>query len=257
MKRCFSAFLFILFASVVSANQVGVLSKSPAIIFASGNNKFVFPVLMERFYMKHPEAKLIVKYGATGDLAADIFEGASYDLFLAADMEHPQMIFKSAKAAAMPREYARGVLILFVPADKTLHQRKLEILKDKKIKNITIANHQTAPYGKASIETLQNSNLFEAVASKIRYSSDISTVITNVVWYDDAGFLSKSALHSLPAGYKVEGVNWIEIDPSLYAPIRQGLVMSHTGVKNSNAVKFVDFIFSEEGKAIYKEYGYK
>jgi molybdate transport system substrate-binding protein len=257
LKRYFFTLFLILFASVVNANQVDTLSKSPAIIFASGNNKFVFPALMEKFYMKHPEAKLIVQYGATGDLAAEISKGVSYDLFLAADMEYPQIIFKSAKAATTPREYARGVLILFVPADKTLQQRKLEVLKDKKIKNITIANHQTAPYGKASIQTLQNSNLLEAVAGKIRYSSDISTVITNVVWYDDAGFLSKSALHSLPTGYNLEGVNWIEIDPSLYAPIRQGLVISHTGIKNSNVVKFVDFIFSDEGKAIYKEYGYK
>jgi hypothetical protein len=34
-------------------------------------------------------------------------------------------------------------------------------------------------------------------------AAEISTVITNIVcWYDDAGFLSKSAPHSLPAGYK-------------------------------------------------------
>lgn len=257
MGKYFFILFFSLFTSIVTAHELEPLSKSPAIIFASGNNKFVLPALVERFYAKYPEAKLIIQYGATGDLAAAILEGVSYDLFLAADMEYPQKIFQASKAATAPQEYAQGILILFVPADKTLHQRKLEILKDKKIKNITIANRQTAPYGKASIQTLKNSNLFEAVSSKIRYSTDISTAITNVVWYDDAGFLSKSALHTLPAGYKAEGVNWIEVDASLYSPIRQGLVMSKTGIKNSNAVKFVEFIFSQEGKEIYKEYGYK
>jgi molybdate transport system substrate-binding protein len=246
-----------LFTSLVWAHELDSLSKTPAIIFASGNNKFVLPALMERFYKKYPEAKLIVQYGATGDLAADILKGTDYDLFLAADMEYPQEIFQASKAATAPQEYAQGILILFVAADKTLYQKKLEILKDQKIKHITLANIQTAPYGKASMQTLKNSNLLAAVSSKIRYSTDISTAITNVVWYDDAGFLSKSALHSLPAGYKVEGVNWIEVDSSLYNPIRQGLVISSTGIKNSNAVKFVDFILSKEGKEIYKEYGYK
>lgn len=257
MEKYFFILFFSLFTSLVYAHELDSFSKTPAIIFASGNNKFVLPTLMERFYIKHPEAKLIVQYGATGDLAAAVLEGVSYDMFLAADMEYPQMIFKSARAATVPKEYAQGVLILFIPADKTLRQRKLEILKDKNIKHITIANRKTAPYGKAAVEALQNSNLFDAVAKKIRYSTDISTAITNVVWYDDAGFLSKSALHSLPAVYKVEGVNWIEVDASLYTPMRQGLVLSYTGVKNLNAVKFADFIFSNEGKEIYKEYGYK
>jgi molybdate transport system substrate-binding protein len=257
VKKYFFGLFLILLVSVASANEVDSSSKNPVIIFASGNNKFVLPALMERFYTKYPEAKLLVQYGASGDLASAILEGVNYDLFLAADMEYPEKVFQSKKAFAAPREYAQGVLILFVPADKTLAQRKLEILKDKKINNITIANKKTAPYGKASVEALQNSKVFDAVSKKIRYSTDISTAITNVVWYDDAGFLSKSALNSLPKGYGVEGVNWIEVDASLYTPIRQGLVLSPSGVKNANALEFVDFIFSDEGRRIYKEYGYK
>jgi molybdate transport system substrate-binding protein len=257
MGRYVFTLFVILFVSIVSANEVVAFSKSPAIIFASGNNKFVLPALIESFSMEHPEAKFIVQYGASGDLADAIIKGVDYDLFLSADMKYPQKIFELNKAASTPREYAQGVLILFVPADKTLLQRKLEILKDKSIKNITIANNKTAPYGKASIEALENSKIFDAVSTKIRYSTDISTAITNVVWYDNAGFLSKSTLNSLPAGYNTEGVNWIEVDASLYTPIRQGLVLSKTGVKNSNILEFVDFIFSSEGRAIYKTYGYK
>lgn len=257
MRAYFFGLILILLASCASAHEAEHATEHPAIIFASGNNKFVLPALIKIFSTKYPQSELIVQYGATGELADAILEGVSYDLFLGADMESAQKVFEHNKAAAAPREYAQGVLILFVPADKTLHQKKLEILKEKQIKNITIANKKTAPYGKAAIEALENSKLLQAVSQKIRYSTDISTAITNVVWYDDAGFLSKSALHSLPAGYKTEGVNWIEVDASLYAPIRQGLVLSHSGAKNSNALKFVDFIFSHEAKEIYKEYGYK
>lgn len=172
-------------------------------------------------------------------------------------MNYPQKIYDAKKAVNSPKEYAKGTLILFVPADKTLYQKKLESLKNIKIKNITIANKRSAPYGKAAIEVLKNSGMYESLKSKIRFSTDISTAIINVVWYDDAGFLSKSAIHTLPISYKQKGVNWIEVDKKLYDPIVQGYVISEHGSKNINAVRFIDFLFSQEGRDIYKLFGYK
>ena len=229
----------------------------PVHIFASGNNKFVLPTLLQNFYKKYPNLNAVVQYGSTGDLAESILNGVHYDIFLGADMKFAQKIYDAKKALYPPREYTRGSLILFVPADKTLNQKKIKILKDKKIKHITIANKKTAPYGVASIEVLENTKLFKSIGQKVRYSTDISTAITNVIWYDDAGFLSKSALHALPISYRKEGVNWIEIDTELYSPIIQGYVVSKCSINNETTMKFIDFLFSKEGRDIYKEYGYK
>jgi len=237
----------------LSASEI----KAPANILAAGNNKFVLPVLIKNFYKKYPDARVIIQYGATGDLTSSILNGVNYDILLAANMQYPQKLYDAKKALYPPKEYAKGSLILFVPADKALTQKKLKVLKNKKIKHITIANKKTAPYGNAAVEVLKNSKLFKKLENKIRYSTDISTAITNVIWYDDAGFLSKSALKSLPMGYTKEGVNWIEIDESLYSPIVQGYVISKNGSENINALRFIEFLFSKEGREIYKEYGYK
>lgn len=230
---------------------------APATIFASGNNKFVLPVFVENFYRKYPNSRVVIQYGASGDLANSILNNVSYDIFLSANMEYPKKIYAAKKAIEEPKEYARGTLILFIPQDNTFHQKKLQALSSKKIRHITIANKKTAPYGMAAIEVLKKSNLLEDLEDKIRYSTDISTVITNVIWYDDAGFLSKSSINSLPMAYKKEGVNWIEIDQKLYTPIIQGYVFSLEGSKNINAIKFLEYMNSEEGKAIYKEFGYQ
>lgn len=248
---------FIMFMLIVLSLYAKEAPKSATLIFASGNNKFVLPELVKKFNTLYPEAEILVEYGATGDLANAIIEGVNYDIFLAADMENAQKVYLAKKSVMPAKQYAQGILVMFVPADKTLGQRKLNILKDKKIKNITIANAKTAPYGKAAIEVLKNTNLFDELSGKIRYSTDISTAITNVVWYDDAAFLSKSGINSLPSGYKVEGLNWIEIDQSLYTPLQQGLTVSKSGSENEYAKKFVDFILSKEGQEIYKAYGYK
>ncbi len=248
---------FIFFIFIVLSLHARELPKSTALVFASGNNKFVLPEVIKSFNLLHPETEILVEYGATGDLANAIMEGVNYDIFLAADMESAEKVYLAKKSAIPAKQYTQGILVLFVPADKTLEQKKLNILKDKKIKNITIANAKTAPYGKAAVEVLKNTKLFDNLSGKIRYSTDISTAITNVVWYDDAAFLSKSGIRSLPSGYRTEGVNWIEIEQSLYTPIKQGLTVSKSGSENECAKKFVDFILSKEGQDIFKSYGYK
>ncbi len=230
---------------------------APANIFASANNKFVLPVFIENFYRKYPDARVVVQYGASGDLARSILNSVNYDVFLSADMKYPQKIYAAKKALKPPVEYTRGSLILFVPPDSAFKHKKLKVLNNKNIKHITIANKKTAPYGKATIEVLKNAKLLGSLRNKIRYSTDISTVITNVIWYDDAGFLSKSAVRSLPISYRKEGVHWIEVDESLYKPIVQGYVVSKEGAKNINVVKFLEYMHSDEGRMIYKEYGYK
>lgn len=229
----------------------------PAIIFASANNKFVMPIFLEHFYQKYPDAKVVVEYGASGALANSILHGVDYDLFLSADSEYPQKIYAAQKAINPPVEYARGALILFIPKDSALNQKKLTVLNNKTIKHITIANKATAPYGIATIEVLKNAQLFDKLKNKIRYSSDISTVIESVIWYDNAGFLSKSAVQSLPKAYRKEGVNWIEVDKSLYHPIIQKYVVSKKGLHNSNVTQFLQFLHSQKGQNIYHKYGYR
>lgn len=229
----------------------------PAIVFASGNNKFVLPDLIESFYLKYPDARVLIQYGASGDLTNSILAGAHYDIFLSADMAYPKKIYKAGKSVTAPKKYIDGQLILFVPADRNLTKKGVGILKESKIRHITVANRKTAPYGKAVIEALRNTGLYKILEQKIRYSTDVSMAVINVAWYDDAVFLPKSAVGTLPAGYRQEGVNWIDVDPAFYAPIHQGYVVSSTGLKNNNAVKFLNYLLSKEGQEIYRSYGYR
>lgn len=251
----FSKLIFVIIALCLTLDAREPLF--PAIIFASANNKFVLPVVLEQFYQKYPKAQFLVKYGTSGDLTDAILNGADYDLFLAANSEYPQEVYAAKKAINPPVEYARGALILFTPQDSSLSQKKLTVLKNKNIKHITIANKASAPYGKAAVEALKNVKLFAKLKDKIRYSSDISTVIESVIWYDNAGFLSKSAVEYLPKAYRKEGINWIEVDSHLYHPIIQTYVISQSGAQDANVTQFLKFLHSQEGQKIYHKYGYR
>ena len=57
------------------------------------------------------------------------------------------------------------------------------------------------------------------------------------------------------AEYK-EGKNFILIDPALYTPIDQGMVILKHGENNPEAKAFYDFIRSDRAKEIFRKFGY-
>ena len=253
--------LFIILLTLLMMESVALSANKtyvrPAFILASGNLKFVFPQMLQKFYAKYPDASVHISYRSSGDLMKEILAGEKYDIFFSANKNYAQKVYLENKSATKPKVYAQGILILFVPPNLPLKKEGLNVLSSDKIKNITVANKATAPYGVAAIEALTNSKCCTHTLQKIRYSSDVATAIDNVIWEGDAGFLSKSALYMLPDNRKKEGVDWIEVDPKLYTPIIQAYVVSQNGLKNPNARKFLNFIHSDEGQKIFRDNGYK
>jgi molybdate transport system substrate-binding protein len=245
-------FLVLLFTTLSAEHY-----NKPAFILAAGNLKFVFPQMIKVFYKKYPNASVHIQYAASGTLANSILQGKEYDIFFSANITYAKKVYAAKKSVTSPKNYAQGLLILFVPSHVSLSKEGINILNDKNIKYITLANKLSAPYGKAAMEAMTNSKCSKKTLEKIHYSSDVATAIDNVIWYKDAGFLSKSALCMIPNDRKVEGVNWIEVDTKLYSPIIQAYVISKDGQKNDNAQKFLHFIESKDGQKIFYMNGYK
>ena len=232
------------------------LFSSTVTILSAANLKFFFSSLIHEYNIKNPNDTINVEFDSSGNLTKEILKGKKYDIFFAANMQYPKKVFTAGKSSTKPKLYTTGSLILLVSSHKGLNTQKINILKDTNIKEITIANKKTAPYGMAAIEALKSSGLYDKLKDKLFYSTDASNIIGDVLWYGHAGILPKSAVNFLPRGYNKEGENWIEIDQKLYAPIRQGFVVSSDGVSNSAVKRFLDFIL-EDGQKIFKQNGYK
>jgi molybdate transport system substrate-binding protein len=228
------------------------------VILASSNLKFVLPKVVESFYEKYPDASVHIQYGSSGELANQIInKNKEYDIYFSANIKYPKEIYKAKKCATKPKIYAQGFLILVTPSGFDLKKRGLDVLTDERIKNIAIANKITAPYGVATMEVLRNNNLYAKVKNKIRYFSDTATVINNVIWRGDAGFLPKAALEILPTHLDKDKYECVSIDTNLYRPILQAYVVSQSGLENSNTKLFIDFIDSAEAKEVFENHGYK
>jgi molybdate transport system substrate-binding protein len=226
------------------------------VVFSAANLKFFFEDIQKAYCEKYPDDKIKIKFGSSGVLTKDILNGEKYDIFLAANMVYPQKVYDTNNSIDKPKLYATGSIILLIAAHKGLDDKGINILNDKKIKEITIANKKTAPYGVAALEALKNSNLYDKLKSKIIYSTDASNIIGDVLWYGNAGLLPKSAINFLPRGYNIKGENWIDVDQKLYTPIKQGFVISKDGAKKDITKRFIKFILGD-GQEIFKKNGYK
>lgn len=192
---------------------------------------------------------IVPTFGATAQLEQQIENGAPYDIFMAADVEHVTDL--AAKGVTVPGTravYARGQLAVWAPERPNL--TTLAGLTDPSIRIIAIAKPELAPYGAAAVEALKNAKLWAKVQKKVVYAPSVSVAKQ----FADTGNADASfTASSLTADEK--GHSFL-VNEKLYKPIDQALCILKSSKEQANAQTFVQFLSSPEGKAILKRYGY-
>lgn len=226
----------------------------PVRVAVAANAQFVVKKIADAFQKKTGVTVEVIS-GASGKLAAQIKNGAPYDVFLSADMDFAQSVFQDGNALMRPRIYAIGSLIVCSTTGADLKNWKT-LITTKTPGKIAIANPQVAPYGKAAEEALNHLNLYGMASDRLVFAESISQVNTYVIkGIVSFGFTTESLVYELdPAG----NFKWQRVDPSLYSPIHQGAVLLKYA-KNKNFVnnkRFYEYLFSADAKAIFKQFGY-
>ncbi|MBD3789715.1 MAG: molybdate ABC transporter substrate-binding protein [Campylobacterales bacterium] len=224
-------------------------------IAVAANVTAAMEALQQEFAKTHPDTKVTVLLGSSGKLTAQIANGAPFDVFMSADMTFPHSLYEKKIAMNEPQVYAQGALALFSIKGFDL-SKGISVVTDAGINKIAIANPKSAPYGKAAIEALTKTGLLEKVEGKFVYGESITQAVQYTITAAEIGFVAKSSMKSKDMIKYEEGKAYVDVDPSLYTPIDQGVVMLKHGENNSEAKAFYDFIMSKEAKAIFKAYGY-
>jgi molybdate transport system substrate-binding protein len=224
----------------------------PLKVAAAANLQSVIKGLQSDFQKK---TGIIIEpiVSSSGNLVAQIRNGAPYDLFLSADMSFPETLFKEGFSTKKPVVYAHGLLIICSNQDIGFENWE-RLLLTERIKKVAIANPAIAPYGKAAEESLEKKGIWGNIKSKIVTGESISQVNTYITTgVAEVGFTTQ-ALVKDPAN-KTK-LYWKDIDPKSYAPIEQGMVLLKHAGASPDAEKFYQYILGPAAKAIFMEYGY-
>lgn len=223
-------------------------------IAAAANVQYALDSLVSVFEQETGTACEVVT-SSSGKLTAQISKGAPYDIFLSADMKYPKTLFNDGFLKDEPVIYAQGSLVLWRP--NGIDQVDLwPLFNSEEIKNIAIANPKTAPYGIAAMEVLVSMNLMDEVEHKLIYGESIAQ--TNHFITSGAaglGFTAKSVV--MTPQMRAKG-QWVEIDPTRYTPIDQGMaIINHEGYELPTAKAFYDFMLSPKAQSILQYHGYQ
>ena len=223
-------------------------------VAVAANLKYAFSDLAAEF-KRESGIEINSVFGSSGKIVAQVKSGAPFDVFLSADTESPDALYKDKLAFAAPRTYAYGTLVLWT--GKTIDLGKgVAVVADPSVQKVAIANPKLAPYGRAAVAALEKNAMDKVAAPKLVYGESI----TQTLQFADSGaadiaFVAKS----LAVAPEMAGKGkWVEVPKESYEPIAQGVVVLKHGADShpEAARKFVDFLFSAKARAIFEKYGY-
>ncbi|WP_216129521.1 molybdate ABC transporter substrate-binding protein [Polynucleobacter nymphae] len=245
MRQFLLSFLLLLSLSVyaqqptvaVAANMKDAFSKINAAFKAAGN----------------PDIRVV--YGSSGNLTAQIMNGAPFNLFISADERFPIELYQQGKAIDDGIVYASGKLAIISKSSTgmNLTDEKGGLVRViKKANKIAIAKPELAPYGKAAIEYLKAQGLWDIAKDKLIYGDNIGIATMYVV--TGAADLGFTALSLAKSADVAKETNFILVNSKLYEPIKQRMVLIKGAPRE--VVALYQFMQSSQAKLILQQYGY-
>lgn len=228
---------------------------APAVA-AAADLQFVLPQIALAFE-RESGRKLRLSFGSSGVFARQIVQGAPYELFFSADESYVELLQQAHRTMDAGQPYALGRLALFIPNGSPLRaDRNLGDLaaaaRDGRLKRLSIANPEHAPYGRAAREALQRAGVWEQVENKLvlgenaaqaaqfAASGSAQAGIIPLALARAPDFAGRGAFATLPE-------NW-------HAPLRQRMVLIRGA--GETAQLFYVFMQTPAVRAMLARYGF-
>ena len=194
--------------------------------------------------------------GSTGKLYAQIINGAPYDVFLAADTERPLLLEQSGYAVNGTRQiYAIGSLVLWSRDERLRGKDCRDVLEQGDYRWLALANPDTAPYGAAAREFLENAGLWESASQRAVFGENIVQTLQFVATGNATlGFVASSQTRdpNLPRAT----CTW-DVPMASDTGLQQQLVLLKRARNNAGARRFLEFLTTPAAKEIITRYGYE
>lgn len=201
--------------------------------------------------------KVEIVFGSSGNMAAQIRQGAPFQMFLSADEKYVLDLAKAGLTRDEGQLYALGRIALFVPhhsalqADEQLAGLRTA-LENARIERFAIANPSHAPYGRAAREALQKAQLWEPLQPKLILGENVSQAAQFATSANASGGIVAYSLALTPAMTKAG--RYVLIRQDWHAPLRQRMVL--TKKASSGAVAFYAFLQQDKARAILARNGF-
>jgi len=196
---------------------------------------------------------IAVVSGSTGQLYAQIINGAPFDILLAADRERPRLLADAGWGDASSRfTYAIGRLALWSREPALVDGLSLDELGALEFRWLAIASPAVAPYGVAAEQVLEALGIWQEMQSRMVRGQNIAQTFALVETRNaELGLvaLSQALTYENTAAYVI-------VPRELHDPIGQDAILLGPARENSAALDFLKFLQSPTATAIIERHGY-
>jgi molybdate transport system substrate-binding protein len=197
--------------------------------------------------------QLVFTSGSTGQLYAQVVNGAPFDVLLAADQERPRLLAeRDLGDPASVFTYAIGQLVLWSSDADRIAQGALADNFVSDFRFLAVSEPGVAPYGSAARQTLENLGLWSGLQQRIVRGQNVAQTFQMVATGNaQLGLVALSQALTYPgqASYQV-------IPSGLHDPLRQDAILLRHGAGNAAAVAFLEFLKQPAAAAILHRFGY-
>ena len=195
--------------------------------------------------------KALLSFGSSGQLYAQITQGAPFDVFLAADRGYPRRAVQDGHAVVGSLyTYATGRLVLF-SADAARVAGRAS-LAEGEFTRLAIANPELAPYGAAAVEVLEAFGLADRLQPMLVRGNNVAQTYQFVITGNaELGFVALAQVIA-----HEHGSRWV-VPRELHSPIAQDVVLLARASGSEAAKAFLEFLRGAEAAAVLARYGYE
>lgn len=242
--------LGVLLLSLVATSGCTVSRGQELTVSAAASLAGVLTDLARRYEGEKGGVPVKFNLGSSGALARQIAAGAPVDLFISADPIYVDDLV--ARGLLLPGvDLAGNELVLVVPAGSG-RVRGFKDLAGAGVKRLAMGIPEVVPAGRYGQEVLQHLGLWEQVRTKLVPAKDVRQVLTYVAGGEvDAGLVYATDA-AANAAVKVVAA----APPGSHKPIVYRAAVVKESPRQTEAARFLDFLGSEEAKAVWRRYGF-
>lgn len=207
-------------------------------------------------YEKQTGHHVKLSLGSSGNFFAQLQQGAPFDLYFSADIGYPKKLEEAGLTVpGSLYRYAVGRVVVWAPKNSPLDVTKgLTVLREPVIKKIAIANPKHAPYGRAAVAAMEQSQVYAEVKDRLVLGENISQAAQFIEsGACDVGIIALS-LAMAPA-MKSAGSYWL-IPAEAHLPLEQGAVIMKQSKQQDAARSFLQLMQSPQGQEVMTRYGF-
>ena len=220
-------------------------------VAAASDLQNALPILAVAFRQDHA-VEVVPTFGASGQLAEQIKQGAPFDVFLSANRAFVERLAERGVVdPGSVQPYARGSLVLAVNKLSAIKVANLNDLTKPEIRKIAIANPDTAPYGMAAKQALQKAKLWDILRPKLVPADSVRQALQFVQSGNaEVGFVGRAIA-------EVREAVIVPLPGDVCDPIVQYLGIVKRTDRPDEARAFVEFVLSEPGQGILRDLGFR